>query len=192
MQEQIVLHRALIRSASSTEAIRLIEEGADVNALDDQGRTPLHVAAEMGQDKVIPSMLEAGADPAKVDLNGRSAFRVAVEGSSRPNTRWWSQRQINGCRKIAKLLKSQSLKRDEDRLIAILFDDNAAELQKLLDAGLDCESRIPGTIGAIFGGNPEMQAILGALGREINRSRLGGDTSDVGRSSRFDQGYQSL
>jgi len=40
----------------------LIEAGANVNAIDSMGRTPLHYAAEMGYETITLALLHAGAD----------------------------------------------------------------------------------------------------------------------------------
>lgn len=40
----------------------LIEQGSDVNAVDDNGDTPIHVAFESQEDEVIRALVEAGAD----------------------------------------------------------------------------------------------------------------------------------
>ena len=45
------------------EAVRqLVEEGADVEALDDQGWRPLFIAAHHGHVEVARTLMEAGAD----------------------------------------------------------------------------------------------------------------------------------
>ncbi len=49
---------------------RLVVRGADVNATDEAGRTPLHVAAEEGRDETVDALLEAGADPELTDRTG--------------------------------------------------------------------------------------------------------------------------
>ena len=43
----------------------MIENGANVNALNYQGFTPLHVAAKWGNDNIVAFLLENDADPSK-------------------------------------------------------------------------------------------------------------------------------
>ncbi|MGD2174932.1 MAG: ankyrin repeat domain-containing protein, partial [Candidatus Brocadiaceae bacterium] len=55
------LHEAA--AAGDARAIgQLLAEGADVNALNDEGKSPLHVAAEAGQVEVCRALLDAGAE----------------------------------------------------------------------------------------------------------------------------------
>ena len=55
----------------------LLKAGADVNNALMYGRTPLHLAAAGGNDKVMALLLQHGADPQRRDCSGSSAFDVA-------------------------------------------------------------------------------------------------------------------
>ena len=55
----------------------LTEAGCRVNATDFNYATPLHIAAQKGNKDSIPVLLRLGADPNKVDINGRNCFEVA-------------------------------------------------------------------------------------------------------------------
>jgi ankyrin repeat protein len=74
----------------------LLDAGADINARvtdshtftaqldtyiqgkDNEGRTALFAAAELGWDKVVTHLLERGADPTVVDFSGMTALDAAM------------------------------------------------------------------------------------------------------------------
>jgi len=73
--EQTPLHWAA-EHGQYTIAQRLIANGADVNAPDQFGRTPLHAAVRYSEMVVI--LLDAGADPNAVDIFGRTPLHLAL------------------------------------------------------------------------------------------------------------------
>ena len=57
---------------------RLLESKAEVDALDEEGMTSLHFAAEAGKGKIIPILLKYGANPfIKDGRTGRTAIELA-------------------------------------------------------------------------------------------------------------------
>src|SRR2546423_7405859 len=71
------MHRAA--SAGRAEAIgTLLEAGANVAAVDNVGRTPLHWAGRHAHDLVVKSLLEAGADITTQDIHGRTVVNIAT------------------------------------------------------------------------------------------------------------------
>ncbi|XP_069672142.1 ankyrin-1-like isoform X2 [Periplaneta americana] len=57
----------------------LLQKGADVNAKDRDGLTPLHCTAFKGYFEMASLLLERGADPNLRDDNGRTALHIAAQ-----------------------------------------------------------------------------------------------------------------
>ena len=71
------LHAAAARG-DIAELARLVPIGADLNAADGNGRTPLHVAAFGGHAESARWLLKAGADPSRFDRQRYDAVTVAA------------------------------------------------------------------------------------------------------------------
>ena len=67
--------------ASAAAAEHLISAGANVNAQDRSGVTPLIVAVDAGDDRLIRRLIQAGADVNLRDHRGRSALTRAIQDS---------------------------------------------------------------------------------------------------------------
>ena len=61
----------------------LIEQGADVNAADDQGNTTLMMAVKRKDEDHIRRLIKLGADPDQENAKGMSARQIAVEKGPR-------------------------------------------------------------------------------------------------------------
>ncbi|MDO3058460.1 MULTISPECIES: ankyrin repeat domain-containing protein [Mycobacteriaceae] len=59
----------------------LIDSGADVNAKDDEGWTPLHFAATHDSAEVVRQLLDAGAEIDAVNNKGETPLRCAVSAT---------------------------------------------------------------------------------------------------------------
>jgi uncharacterized protein len=73
------LHSALANPNNAAIAQLLIEHGADVNARQAQGYTPLHYAATYGLESIIRALLQRSADKTARNADGKTAFDLAVE-----------------------------------------------------------------------------------------------------------------
>lgn len=59
----------------------LLQNGADINAVDGEGRTALHYGAQSGHEEVVRALLKQKADPSILDHQGMSVMHVAVVNS---------------------------------------------------------------------------------------------------------------
>ena len=57
------------KNGAEASANRILENGADPNEADEEGQTPLHVAASQGHLPVADLLLVKGADPNKANEN---------------------------------------------------------------------------------------------------------------------------
>src|SRR3989338_5994357 len=70
------------RSGDIEAAHKLIEQGADVNAKDNNGQTPLHWAASNGNKEAAELLISKGADVNAKDNNGQTPLHwVASNGN---------------------------------------------------------------------------------------------------------------
>ncbi len=80
-----VLNRLLKIAVSNgvENAIKVhIAKGDDLNARDDAGNTPLLIAAKNKQTNACRLLLENGADPLLLDMNGKDAVTIAFEAGA--------------------------------------------------------------------------------------------------------------
>ena len=77
-------NRTLLHFAAARNSIQcldlLIFKKADVNAIDDLGRTPLFLAARNGQVEAVRNLIAAGADKSIEDKSGQLASDLAASG----------------------------------------------------------------------------------------------------------------
>jgi ankyrin repeat protein len=71
----------LLEAAKNGDLIKvqtLLEKGANPNAEDDAGLTPLHYAADLGYVEIVKLLLERGADPKAKDNKGSTPLHWAA------------------------------------------------------------------------------------------------------------------
>jgi ankyrin repeat protein len=78
-QRNQALHACVTISQDAETARILIAQGADVNAAQTGGYTPLHQAAANGNPELTLLLLESGADPGKLCDRGKSPLDYARE-----------------------------------------------------------------------------------------------------------------
>ncbi len=65
---------------NSNEVKRLVLEGANINATDEEGRDALMLAAYNGHTNILSVLLDHGADVQRIDSSGRTALMYASTG----------------------------------------------------------------------------------------------------------------
>ena len=78
------LHAAVKRN-DTTAVQHLLERGAEVDAMDDDGLTPLMLACMTLQEENIRLLVQAGADPDVRNPRGTSARQMLMRGDSIPS-----------------------------------------------------------------------------------------------------------
>ena len=77
-EENTVLHAAVYRGDHSLLKSILSHSKINVNVKNAEGKTPLHIATELGDVKVVKALCKAGADVNVVDNNGKSPMFSAI------------------------------------------------------------------------------------------------------------------
>ena len=76
----------MTRRVEPSSVMLLLEAGANPNARDEGGDTPLHAAARGGTAEVVMALLQAGADPAARDNNRELPFNHAEDNEQLKGT----------------------------------------------------------------------------------------------------------
>jgi ankyrin repeat protein len=79
-QETDALFRAVRAGSPDTVNALLASPNVDVNAVDEQGNTPLIEAARLGHDQVVSALLIAHADISIKNDESKTALMLAAEG----------------------------------------------------------------------------------------------------------------
>ena len=80
-QLNMLLIDACISGRNNSEINTLINDGADINFRNADGKTPIYVAAEKGHTRVVDLLIERGADLRIVDNLNQSPLTVACRNS---------------------------------------------------------------------------------------------------------------
>lgn len=154
----------------------LIRAGADVNAADDEGATPLLQACLNASSPMVEMLVKAGANPNAAARNGETPLMTAAR---------------TGNIEVAKLLLSskadvnaKEAARGQNALMRAVAENHADIAKALLQAGADVHARSnTGFTALLFAaqqGNIEIARTLLEAGADVNESApdgIGGDTN---------------
>jgi ankyrin repeat protein len=165
VQEQI---NAAILRGDDDSAIRLLEaDGSLIQACDRDGGTPLHVAAEAGNERIVAWLLERRAPVKKEDVRGLTALdRAAV--SSDPRNDGASQ-----FTRVAKLLLEAGSPLTLRGAVALGDTRHVPELISAQPEALRCIDRGGGLLTlAVKHGQLQMAKMLLDLGADVDERVL--------------------
>jgi uncharacterized protein len=153
-----------VRAGNGQEAVRLIEGGADVNAADSLGTTPLMWAARYGDVVVVERLIEAGAKPAAENVFGVTPMSEAA---------------LIGSEAVIRELLAAGVDPDspnpegETALMLVVRTGQVEAAEVLIDAGADvnAKERWAGQTALMWAGaqlQPQMVKLLLANGAEVD------------------------
>lgn len=116
-----LMHIAVIRDDVREGDMRVLDllidkGGYDINAVDKDGQSPLHYAAEQSSYAVVKKLLDLGADPRIRDNKGRTALQLSAHNpSATVNMLLKKAKQPVVVQKIAKKEEKPALKKKEEK-----------------------------------------------------------------------------
>ena len=156
---------SLVNLPALQVAQALIESGADVNASDRNGQTPLMLAAGSGAVDMAALLMSSGARVNATTGDGHTALIIAAGKGKKPM--------------VALLLKAGADPNARTRskmnvaypLAAAVHSDDSALITMLLDAGavIDQGGRDKGDLFQRSAGNPNIVRLLATSGIDINQ-----------------------
>lgn len=106
----------------------LVQAGADVNAADKEGRTPLMRAALSDQVETLSILIKAGADPAAADRHGMHAYDHAVSRSKEKAKEYLSRYRNDKGR--APAVQQQGAPMPVGDYDAVMLNDHSLEVRE--------------------------------------------------------------
>lgn len=119
---------------------KLIERGANIEAIDLSGKTPLIIAVENNNLAIVRELLERGANKEVSDLSGKTPLIIAIE-----NNMYTIFREL-----LDKGANKEALYNRKPPLIISIENNNLSIVRKLLEKGANIEAQYNGKIPFII------------------------------------------
>ncbi len=110
------LHQA-VKEINEVRIRSLVQMGADVNATDEKGRIPLHLAAKIGRYSIVKYLVEHGSDVHKKDDSHKTPLVYAIE-----------KNRIKVIIYLSKKVNSTEKREEEDELFRAVKEDDLSSL----------------------------------------------------------------
>ena len=160
------------QSATSTEVQAELANGADIQARDWEGATPLHKAASNGNPEVVTVLVEAGADSEARDKESATPLHKAASYNGNPEV-------VTALVEAGANIEARNKEGKTSLHEAVWFNENPAVVKALLEAGADSEAQTkrgqtPLHMATGFRGDPAVAAALIEAGANVQaRDKIG-------------------